>query len=208
MKRPRKAADPSSPRVRIAVEAARLLAREEAASPDRARRKAAQRLGYDLPALLPSEAEVLQALRDYQRVFGEAADLPDLEHLQRAATEALAHFADFDPELCSGIAEEPPRRERQIQLLLYSDDPDAPLHRLLDAGLAHRTRRGSLHAEGLGTLQVDHLDVAVGEVEFRLTTLPRRCRTLRLRSRADGEPLPRIGAARWQARRMAARDGA
>jgi hypothetical protein len=206
VKRPSKVADPSSPRARIAAEAARLLAREEAASPDRARRKAAQRLGYDLPALLPSEAEVLQALRDYQRVFGEAADLPALEDLQRAASEALAHFADFDPELCSGLAEEPPRRERRIQLLLYSDDPDAPLHRLLEAGLAHRTRRGSLHAEGLGTLQVDHLDVAVGGVEFRLTPLPRRCRALRLRARAGGEVLPRVGSARWQARSAAAQD--
>lgn len=206
MKRPSKAADPSSPRARIAAEAARLLAREEAVNPDRARRKAAQRLGVDLPALLPSEAEVLQALRDYQRVFGEAPDLPALEHLARAASGALTHFSDFDPEVCSGIAEDPPRRERQIQLLLYSDDPDAPLHRLLEAGLAHRTVRGSLHAEGLGRLQVDHLDVVVGGVEFRLTPLPRRCRGLRLRQRAEGAPLPRIGAARWQARSAAARD--
>lgn len=206
MKRPHKAADPASPRARIAAEAARLLAREEAASPDRARRKAAQRLGFDLPALLPSEAEVLQALRDYQRVFGEAPDLPPLELLERAAGEALAHFSDFDPEVCSGIAEAPPRRERQIQLLLYSDDPDAPLHRLLEAGLAHRTLRGSLHAEGLGRLAVDHLDVVVGGVEFRLTPLPPRCRTRKLRLRAEGEPLPRIGVARWHAHTTATRD--
>jgi len=202
VKRSHSALDPASPRARIAAEAARLLAREEASTPDRARRKAAQRLGYAAPSLWPSEAEVQQALRDYQRVFGEPTDLPTLERLLDAATEALAHFADFDPEVCSGIAGQPPRRERQIQLLLYSDDPDAPLHRLLEAGLAHRTRRGSLHAEGLGVLQVDHLEVAVGGVEFRLSPLPRRLRGLRLRPRPDAEPLPRLGATRLAALRQ------
>jgi hypothetical protein len=201
MARSRQPLDPSSPRARVAAEAARLLARDEAAGAEQARRKAARRLGIDEPALWPSEAEVQQALRDYQRLFGESAELPALAVLEAAADAALTHFAEFEPELCGGLAEAPPRRERVVQLLLYAEDPDAPLHRLLEAGLAHRVRRGSLLADGLGLLQVDHLDLRVGEVAFRLTPLPPRCRAVRLRARADAEPLPRIGAGAWRTRR-------
>lgn len=192
-----------SARARIAAEAARLLARDEAAGLPQARRKAAQRLGIGDPAQMPADGEIREALLAYQRVFGEPADLPPLATLQQAAAEALAHFAEFDPDLCGGLAEQPPRRERQVQLLLYSDDPDAPLHRLLDAGLAHRVSRGSLHAEGLGVLQVDHLDVRAGEIEFRLTPLPPRCRGRRLRHSADGDPLPRVSGKAWLAIRRA-----
>lgn len=201
MKRRRETPDMSSPRARIAAEAARMLARGEASSGERARRKAARKLGIDEPSLQPSDAEVAEALRDYQRLFGEADDLPSLAQLEQAAGEALQHFAGFTPELCGGLAEQPPRREPVIHLLLYVDDPDAPLHRLLEEGIPHRVRRGSLYADGLGALSVDHLELTAGGVDILLTPLPLRCRGAALRRSVHAEPLPRVGASSWKRRR-------
>ncbi|GIX34558.1 MAG: hypothetical protein KatS3mg126_0337 [Lysobacteraceae bacterium] len=174
---------------RIAEEAARLLARDEAATVDAARRKAARRLGVARPAELPTDAAIHEALRAYRALFGDPHRESAAERL-REALEAMRWMSAFGPELAEPLDPASPG-SGAIRILLYCDDPDAPLQRLMEAGMRWRQRRARLHGPRERVVTVDVLSVYAGMQEFEFWPLPRTLRGTPLRDAPLGDPLPR-----------------
>lgn len=188
---------------RIAQEAARLLATDEAASVDAARRKAAARIGIKDAAQLPDDAAIRAALAAYRALFSpptsDPAPEPEEASAQRLAlaVDAMRFMREFLPELAEHDAALPDHQA--LRILVYSEDPDAPLHRLLDAGRRHRVRRERL-IEGAGRqpLAVDVLEVAVERERVEFWPLPPRLRGARLADSVLGEPIRRHALAAVQ----------
>ena len=89
-------------RRRIAVEAARLMSDAGLRDFHAAKRKAAQRLGIDDQASLPSNREIDTALREHQALFQpDHAGL--ITELRRNAADAMRFFARFQPRLVGAV---------------------------------------------------------------------------------------------------------
>ncbi len=89
-------------RRRIAAEAARLMSESGLRDFHAAKRKAAQRLGIDDQAALPSNREIDVALREHQALFQPDHD-GLVNELRRNAADAMRFFARFQPRLVGAV---------------------------------------------------------------------------------------------------------
>jgi hypothetical protein len=118
-------------RRRLAQAAARVLLEEGPGDYERARRKAAARLGIGDHRRWPGNAEIQDALREQQRLFR-----PDqaavLQELRRQALQALHTFARFQPRLVGPVLDGSADATSPVTLHLYADTPEEVAHALLE----------------------------------------------------------------------------
>jgi len=119
-------------RQQIALEAARLLACQEARGPQDARQKAASRLGCRDRAKWPDNQDIEQALRDYQRLFQAHRQPVDLHHLRRHARVAMQNLQAFSPRLVGKVLRGTADHDTPVRLHLYADSPEQVILHLLD----------------------------------------------------------------------------
>lgn len=112
-------------RAGIAQEAARILCTEVSSDYGLAKRKAAERLGLDTRAGLPSNAEVQDALLEYQRLFGGATYRAMLTELRQTAVRAMKLLAAFEPRLVGGAVTGAVTGAHRLQLHVFSEKPEA-----------------------------------------------------------------------------------
>ena len=92
-------------RIRVAQEAARLMTEHGIRDFAQAKRKAAERMGVFDEQSMPKNAEIEDALREYQRLF-QSDFQPDLLRERReTAVEAMKFFSAFDPRLVGAVLE-------------------------------------------------------------------------------------------------------
>lgn len=161
-------------RARLAQEAARLLVEQGLADPRRALRKAAERLGVRDEAALPRIDEVDAALREHQRLFRGESQQQALRERRQAALQAMGFFEAFEPRLVGGVLDGTADAHSAVELMLFSDDPDAVIRALHEHDIPHHTgaRRLRFEREGSAAPFPLHGFVADG-IDFRLIVLPR-----------------------------------
>ena len=171
---PRRQVDPRTRqrRLRLAQEAARLLATGAQQDPSQALRKAAARLGIRDEADFPGGDEIREALLAHQRLFGGGAPASRRRALQEAAQEAMTFFAAFDPRLAGAALEGPVDAHAPVCLHLHADDPDAIAHFLHDQRIpaTQVTRRLRLSREQATPLPCWEFEA--GGIAFELWVLP------------------------------------
>ena len=74
-------------RLKVAAEAARIIATEGQHNYHAAKKKAADRIGVSERLALPSNIEVKEALRDYQSLYGGAAHTRNQRRLRQVAVQ-------------------------------------------------------------------------------------------------------------------------
>ncbi len=119
-------------RQQIALEAARLLACQEARGPQDARQKAASRLGCRDRAKWPDNQDIEQALQDYQRLFQAHRQPLDLQRLRRRALEAMENLQAFSPRLVGAVLRGTADHDTPVRLHIYADSPEQVILHLLD----------------------------------------------------------------------------
>ena len=90
-------------RQRLAQEAAHILVETGDTDYYAAKRKAAIHLGAADTRNMPSNSEIDQALREYQRLFRSDSQPRHLQHLRETALQAMQFFADFSPRLVGSV---------------------------------------------------------------------------------------------------------
>lgn len=108
-------------RRRIAAEAARILLERGGRDYHVAKRKAAQQLGARESRHLPSNAEIEQALMEYQRVFHGHSQPARLQHLREVAIEAMTFLAPFSPRLVGPVLNGSADDNSPVNLHVFSD---------------------------------------------------------------------------------------
>lgn len=119
-------------RLRIAEEAARMLANQESSDFQSARRKAATRLGCRDQRCFPDNAEIDNALRAYQQLFKSDSQPDTLRHLRRQAIEAMQQLHRFAPRLTGAVLNGTAHKNTPVQLYLFADTPEQLLLFLLE----------------------------------------------------------------------------
>jgi hypothetical protein len=193
---PRRPDDPRAQqrRLLVAQEAARLLASGEQVDIDRARRKAAARLGVTDEAGLPDAALVRDALGEHQRLFGRV-EAPALDRLREAALQAMAFLASFDPRLAGPVLEGTAGERSGVLMHLHPHDPDDVARFLHDQRIPARpgTRRVRLERERSADLPCWHF--TADDVDFELVVLPDWSLRQAPLEPLEATPMPRASAA-------------
>ncbi|HET7588524.1 MAG TPA: hypothetical protein VFL45_10650 [Gammaproteobacteria bacterium] len=120
-------------RLRIAQEAARILAEEGVRDFLLAKRKATERLGMDARSRnLPTNREIEDALAEHHRLFHADTHERRLRELREAARRAMRLLAPFNPRLVGGVLSGLAAEHAPVQLHLFADAAEQVAIHLMD----------------------------------------------------------------------------
>jgi hypothetical protein len=189
----------------IALEAARLMYEEGVKQYFTAKRLAAKRLlgrvgGKRLryrPSDLPSNGEIRDALL-------VLADFAEGDRRQRrlfamrvVALGAMKSLEDFEPRLIGSVSTGHIRKGSDIDLHVFTDDPDALIARVKELGWPWETERVTILKFG-EIREYLHVHVKL-TYDVELTVYERRELRFRPRSSTDGKPIVRVRASALEA---------
>ncbi|WP_295881266.1 hypothetical protein [uncultured Thiohalocapsa sp.] len=159
-------------RRRLAYESARILAEHGPTEFDRARRKAAARLGITDKRCWPDNGEINDALIEQQRLFAPDEHAEGLDALRRHALEAMRTFAEFRPRLIGPALRGTATREHGIELRLFADSPEEVLMALMERHIPWRQREAAQRYAS-GTVQnAPVFEFVAGGIPVHLQVLP------------------------------------
>ena len=121
----------------IAQEAARVMAEHGIQDFRAAKRKAAERFGVAEEGSLPSNAEVEASLLEYQRLFAADTHGVTLRAQRSVALRAMRSLEIFTPRLVGPVLAGTATPHNDVQLHLFTDQPESVTLNLLDRGVGH-----------------------------------------------------------------------
>jgi hypothetical protein len=189
----------------LAQEAARLMFEHGVDDYGFAKRKAAERLGAGEYAVLPKNAEIDEALAEYQRLFAHDSHHDTLEAQRRAALDAMLLLQEFEPRLVGPVLSGTATPHQDIGLHVFSDSLESISWKLLDDHIPYRV---SEHRVRMNAERIDlrpALRFSVGDFEVDATVFG--CDGIRQAplSPTDGKPMRR--AAIGEVRTLLTEDG-
>ncbi|MDI6750698.1 MAG: hypothetical protein QMD73_11030 [Rhodocyclaceae bacterium] len=178
-------------RSELAHAAARLIA-EDGMEYGLAKKKAARQLGLPANFPLPGNAEVEEAVRDYQAIYQEEEQAERLAWLREAAVFLMRRLERFSPWLTGSVLEGTATRHSRIDILLFPDSAKEVEIFLLDQGIPfHHGTPKNERVEALLVIDDEALPA-------NLIVLPPREERVNVKS-ADGRVRPRAKAAAVEA---------
>jgi hypothetical protein len=187
--------DDSRSRILLTQECARIMTDEGVKDFLAAKRKAAARLHITNKALLPSNAEIEQALADYQRLFRAPHQAARLLVLREAALAAMRFLQPFDPKLVGPVLTGMADLHSDVNLHVFADTPEEVLLFLMENNIP---AEASERRQRFGTGEYVYLPLfsfAAGDVTIELTIFLRGVEREAPRSPVDGKPMRRAGLA-------------
>jgi hypothetical protein len=186
-------------RHRLAHEAARLMAEGGIRDYHLAKLKAAGRLGIHDDASLPRNAEIEDALREYQRLFAGAGHATQLRQRREAALRALEFLHPFAPRLCGPVLEGTADANSPVQLQVHCDDADDVQRFLEEHRIPAESRARRVRLDRERTLDVPVWVFSAEELTFDVAVLPYDVLRQPPLSAIDEKPMRRASAAQVRA---------
>ncbi len=121
----------------MAQEAARIMAEHGVHDFLTAKRKAAERYGNPDDAAWPRNTEIEAALIEYQRLFAADTHGSRLQRQRSAALAAMRRLTRFEPRLVGPVLNGTATSHSDVQLHLFTDQPEIVGLELLDRGVEH-----------------------------------------------------------------------
>lgn len=185
-------------RQRVAATAAALICEGRARDPLTARRKAAQRLGIHDERALPEPAEIVEAVREHQRLFCANSQPKHLRRLREAAREAMQFLHAYHPRLCGSVLDGTADHHSPVCLQLFCDHPEAVLAFFHDHAIAVEQRQQQVRLDREMVVLVPLLCLLADEVSFELTLLPDSSRRQAPLERNGDSPMARASLAQLE----------
>ncbi|WP_295456562.1 hypothetical protein [uncultured Thiodictyon sp.] len=158
---------------RIAYEAARIMTEQGEPDFDRARRKAAARIGVLDRRSWPSNEAIQEAVATQRRLFVDGAQARDLRRLRRDALAAMRSFKAFSPHLIGPVLHGSGHAEQGVQLCLYAERPEDVVFALMDQHIPwHERERSFRYSDGARRTH-PALRFLAGGTPIELVVLPR-----------------------------------
>jgi hypothetical protein len=182
-------------RQRLAYESARILSEQGGIEFDRARRKAADRLGIGDRRCWPDNEEIKEALLQQRRLFHAEEQEQTLSDLRRQALSAMHEFRAFAPRLVGQTLDGTANREHGVELLLFADSPEDVALKLLDRGIRWQQRDDQFRYAGGEHATHPVFSFMAGDLPIHLIVLPPQARRNPPLSPVSERPERGIGAA-------------
>lgn len=182
-------------RVTLIREAARIMAEESVADYASAKRKAAERVGAPTTRNLPSNAEVEDALVEYQQIFADPEREDHLRHLREQAVAAMEFFEVFRPRLVGAVLAGTADEGSAVHLHLFADTPETVALYLMDRGVPYETDERRLRYGSSQWITRPVFRFVAGDVPVALTVFNEREIREAPRSDIHNRPMRRAGIA-------------
>jgi len=179
-------------RSRVVQEAARIICEDGLADYRLAKQKAVERLGLGFGTPLPSNADIQDAVIQYQRLFGGRAYAARLMHLRRTAVQAMRLLAEYQPRLVGAVASGATTDAHKVQLHCFADKPEQIDMLLADAGLRFEVSERRYRLASGENLDVPVLSFMAGDVGVDVAAFPERGQREAPLSPTDGQPMKRL----------------
>ena len=186
-------------RLLLAQEAGRIMAEEGVEDYQRAKLKAAQRLGVPQTRHLPRNEEIEQARREHQRLFRAASQPGRLRALREAALEAMAFLAAFRPRLVGPVLRGTADRHTEVTLHLFAGAAEEVAVHLMDHGIPYEALDRRVEMPDGREMRLPAFRLEREGVPFLLLVFPPEGLRAAPRSALDGRPMERASAARLRA---------
>lgn len=111
-------------RLRVAQEAARILADEGTRDFHAAKQKAAQRLGISDRGHLPKNSEIEEALIEHQRLFNHEGQRQQLQAIRQTSLGLMDLLEPYSPHVVGAVLRGTADRHSTIELHLFADAPE------------------------------------------------------------------------------------
>ena len=189
MSKPRSRRDQNL-RLHIAYLAARLMAEDGVGDYGTAKQKAARQAGLSDQNLLPDNAEIEAALRDYQGLYQSEEQPARVRRLREVALRVMREFDEFRPALVGSVLSGTAGPHSDVNLQLFTDDPKALTLFLLNR--RYRFEEGSRNLHRAGRLEsFPQITLAVDDVMVTMTVMDLDDERSGPRPRSDDAPLQR-----------------
>jgi hypothetical protein len=189
MSKPRSRRDQNL-RLHIAYLAARLMAEDGVGDYGTAKQKAARQAGLSDQNLLPDNAEIEAALREYQGLYQSEEQPAHVRRLREVAVKVMREFDDFRPALVGSVLAGTAGPHSDVNLQLFTDDPKALTLFLLNR--RYRFEEGSRNLHRAGRLEsFPQISLAVDDVTVTMTVMDLDDERSGPRQRSEDQPLQR-----------------
>ena len=179
-------------RSRVVQEAARIICEDGLADYRLAKQKAVERLGLGFGTPLPSNADIQDAVIQYQRLFGGRAYADRLTQLRRTAVQAMRLLVEYQPRLVGAVATGATTDGHKVQLHCFADKPEQIDMLLADAGLRFEVSERRYRLGSGENLDVPVLSFMADDVGVDVAVFPERGQREAPLSPTDGQPMKRL----------------
>lgn len=178
-------------RIRLAQEAARLMADEGVRDFATAKRKAAERLGLPANRYLPTNVEIEEALVAHQRLFRAHSQPARLRRLRETALQAMRMMAEFQPRLVGPVLAGTADTHSPVNLHLFAETPEQVNLFLLDRHIPHEWDERVLRLSADQQERYPLCRLLAGDVMVEMTVFPLKGLRQAPLSPVDGRPMRR-----------------
>jgi hypothetical protein len=161
-------------RERLAYEAARIVLDQGVGDFDRARRKAAERIGVLNRRHWPTNEAVQEAVLAQRRLFPGASDVETSRRLRVATLETMSRLDAFSPRLVGGALTGAASLATGIELLLFADRAEDVIFTLLDQQIPWREAERLMRYPGGERCAHPVFRFLAGDIPVDLIVLPSR----------------------------------
>ncbi|MDD5035397.1 MAG: hypothetical protein PHE55_11640 [Methylococcaceae bacterium] len=170
-------------RMRIAMEAARIMAEEGIHEHGLAKKKAAARIGVPECRNLPRTEEIEAALTEHHRLFGTFEQPRRIARLRKLALEAMRFLAEFSPLLVGGVWDGGAGKFSPIRLHLFPSTAEEVMRKLLDCKIPFEEKSHPWAQEGEPLADYPGLQFYVDDTRVELLLLPSEMKGRSLRKK-------------------------
>ena len=121
-------------RLKVAAEAARIIATEGQHNYHAAKKKAAERIGINERLALPSNLEIKEAVLRHLDLYGGCAHTENLVYLRQAAVRAMQLLEKFNPKLVGNVLDGTAGEYSHVALHIFSDSTESVILQFLEHG--------------------------------------------------------------------------
>lgn len=181
-------------RQRLAQEAAQILLQRGDRDFHAAKQKAAEHLGVPDTRNLPNNAEIEQALVEYQRLFHADSQPQQLKYLRETALEAMQFLQQFKPRLAGAVLNGSADKNSPVVLHLFASSPEDVKLFLLHNKVPHEESHKTVRFSSSTTEDVPLYRFVADDVYLELVIFNEKQKQAPL-SPVNGKPLKRAGIA-------------
>jgi hypothetical protein len=179
-------------RLRIAQEAARLMAEEGIHDFAWAKRKAIERLGLAAERNLPTNIEIEQALIAHQQLFRAESQPKRLRQLRETALQAMRQLDQFGPRLVGPVAAGTADAHTPVHLHLFADTPEQIDFWFMEHHIPYEWDERMVRFTVERQERYPLLRFTAGDVLVEVTVFPQSGQRQAPLSPVDGRPMKRL----------------
>lgn len=178
-------------RIRVAIEAARIMAEEGVDDFYLAKRKAADRLFISSRHALPTNQEIEHELRAYQSLFQGQKQQHHLQRLRAIALKAMKLLTQFAPKLAGPVLDGTAGAHSKVELHVFAEQSEDLQFFLMERKIPFRVTHRSMRVSASGRRDFPVYQFIADDTPLEIIVFPLRGMRSAPLSPVTGKPMHR-----------------